>query len=1578
VITGFRIEQGGDLVLGIEGLSVLASAVNTALTANDSTALWNLLYGGADTITGGDTWGRANILFGHGGNDTLNGGTGGDWLNGGAGDDIVHGGDETDPSSNNYGDGIDGAEGNDTLYGGAGRDVIVGGDGSDLIEGGDGNDILYHDGDGLTATDAMFVLSPNPFPASIPVRGFLAGDRRAEDGAADTVNGGAGDDFIYLGVGDSADGGIGNDTVEVNFRGRTTALTLDMSAGSAAALTAASGGTYVNVERFDVVGTLFNDVITGGADSSILYGEAGEDRVDGGGGNDSVTGSAFTNSSRIGNVWGSRFDDGQQDTLFGGEGNDGVSVGLLDVADGGAGTDTLLVTLDGMNQGVSLDLTTGDRFAAIAAVTGGSYTNFETISTLHTTEYADVIRGLGVASIYTFGGDDTVHADDINNTLGLGDGDDLAYGMGGNDLILGGFGNDRLYGGAGSDTIYADVDYDPTQPNGSGADFLDGGDGVDSLYGGAGDDVIVGGVGGDRIFGEAGIDTVSYAGSTAGVSVQRTPSGMDPNTGEQAYVYSASGGDAQGDQLDSVEAVIGSDQNDQLTGFQTADGGAGADAVAGSHLADVLLGGAGDDRLAGLEGADTLNGGDGVDIAEYSRLSSGAGSTGVTVDLRIQGVAQNTGAAGSDTLISIEGVVGSFYADILHGDDQANYIQGAGDSSSQPGSGPFQGDQLFGHGGDDVIIGDGAAPGLGYTPGDGQSRGYDLISGGDGNDTITAGNGADVVNGDAGDDIIFGEWDGDTLDGGEGNDTIDGGSMDDTIRGGDGNDRLIGGSGADAIDGGAGIDTAVFSGARADYTFTALPNGSLRVVGPDGTDTLTGVERLQFSDGLFNPAGDRLPNEVFGTPNADTLTGTAAADMIYAEGGDDLITGGAGDDIIDGGAGFDTAVFATGAVPYTVTVSGGVVTVASSDGTDTLTNVERLRFGGLDLAVADLTGAVLIGTAAGDALAGGGGDDRFFGLAGNDAFTGGLGSDTADYSQAAGAVTARTDIQSASNDGDGGADTFTSIENLTGSAFDDLLVGDAGANILLGGLGRDVIIAGGGNDVINGGSGVPNELYGGAGDDIYIVENRADSIIENAGEGIDTILSAVFQIHMSANVENLTYTGTEVFTGIGNAVGNVITGGAQRDTLLGLGGDDILIGGAGAANELHGGAGDDTYVLDASDTIVEAVGDGTDTVQLRGLHAYNLAANVEHAVVIGTGDYVLNGNALDNTLTGGAGDDTLQGGGGNNTLIGGDGIDTVTYILASLSGVTARLDINRGINSNGMVGTDTFSGIENLTGSNHDDTLIGNAGDNVINGGIGYDLLLGFDGNDTLIGGFDNGSNEMYGGRGDDLYIAIPGDTLIELAGEGIDTVHVITSFTLAANIENLTYIGGGAFAGRGNAENNVITGGAGGDILSGLGGDDTLIGGGGDDLVILQGVRADYVITAVPGGWRVVDSVAGRDGTDTLFGMEILRFSDGGALALGTPPAAPAAEVMPLLSDKAAFDDAFVLPAPSDDDALVLPALTADKAMGADPLVLPGLDGGQFAFSLESDLGPIANDSHGLHVLENGALRQVGGHDWV
>src|SRR6185295_9534430 len=121
-----------------------------------------------------------------------------------------------------------------------------------------------------------------------------------------------------------------------------------------------------------------------------------------------------------------------------------------------------------------------------------------------------------------------------------------------------------------------------------------------------------------------------------------------------------------------------------------------------------------------------------------------------------------------------------------------------------------------------------------------------------------------------------------------------------------------------------------------------------------------------------------------------------------------------------------------------------------------------------------------------------------------------------------------------------------------------------GDDQLFGGLGSDVLIAGGGNDWLYGGAGAANELYGGAGNDTYVVEAVGDTLVESAGEGTDTVRTALSSFALPANVENLIFTGSGGFTGTGNALANVIVGGS---------GDDRLSGGAGAANELIGGAG---------------------------------------------------------------------------------------------------------------------------------------------------------------------------------------------------------------------------------------------------------------------------------------------------------------------------------------------------------------------------------------------------------------------
>jgi Ca2+-binding RTX toxin-like protein len=304
--------------------------------------------------------------------------------------------------------------------------------------------------------------------------------------------------------------------------------------------------------------------------------------------------------------------------------------------------------------------------------------------------------------------------------------------------------------------------------------------------------------------------------------------------------------------------------------------------------------------------------------------------------------------------------------------------------------------------------------------------------------------------------------------------------------------------------------------------------------------------------------------------------------------------------------------------------------------------------------------------------------------------------------------------------------------------------------VIIGLNGNDNLTGGSGNDTLDGGLG--NDIMaGGLGNDTYVVDSVGDRVIEAANSGIDTVLTSLASYTLGANVENLTFTGAGNFTGIGNNLTNVITGGAGNDTLT----DGTNAPGAGG-DTLIGGAGNDTYnVSNVGDVIVENAGGGTDTVRTT-LGSYTLGANLENLTFTGTGSFTGTGNSQANVITGGAGNDILDG----------------------------------GLNTSGA---------------------------------------------DTLVGG-----------AGDDTYIVRnAGDVVTETANGGTDTVlAVINSYTLGINVENLTFIGVGAFTGTGNAGNNVIKGGAGNDTLNGGAGNDTLIGGAGAD-VLTGGAGSDTFILA-------------------------------------------------------------------------------------------------------------------------------------
>jgi Ca2+-binding RTX toxin-like protein len=226
------------------------------------------------------------------------------------------------------------------------------------------------------------------------------------------------------------------------------------------------------------------------------------------------------------------------------------------------------------------------------------------------------------------------------------------------------------------------------------------------------------------------------------------------------------------------------------------------------------------------------------------------------------------------------------------------------------------------------------------------------------------------------------------------------------------------------------------------------------------------------------------------------------------------------------------------------------------------------------------------------------------------------------------------------------------IENLTyvgAAVFTG--TGDASANVISGGSGNDNLTGAGGDDRLDGGTG-NDAMAGGGGNDTFVVDSIGDAVTENANAGTDTIettLSA-YSIANAANVENLTFTGTGAFSGVGNAAANTIRGGAGFDTLNGGAGADIMIGGNG---------GDLYYVDNAGDVVNELAGGGLDTIIVT-LNNFSLAnlGNVEQ-LFGGQGNFTGTGNAGANLIGGGAGSDSISGGGGNDRIGGGLGADTL-------------------------------------------------------------------------------------------------------------------------------------------------------------------------------------------------------------------------------------------------------------------------------------------------------------------------------
>ncbi len=1074
------------------------------------------------------------------------------------------------------------------------------------------------------------------------------------------------------------------------------------------------------------------------------------------------------------------------------------------IVDGG-GIDTL--DLSGFNNNTVIDVS-----EALATSTTGSIS-----SVAGKTGNLTIAVGTIIENVVGGAGAETIYGNNAANNLKGNGGNDTVYGYNGNDMLIGGSGNDVLHGGNNNDTLV-------------------GGAGTDSLYGENGNDTfqytvadapnglsesINGGTGSDRIL-LTGAGTFAFGNGFNAFSVEEIEFKADGSTDKTLTMGNKEldsateflnvlidGNDSSGaddtirislDYTDSVTlagwtfldwrsaSAAGANNTDRIyiTGngnANTITGSSEDDIIRGGAGTDTLNGGAGNDVLIGGSGQDSLDGGAGTDTADYS-VTGFAGNFNLATD--------SAAFAGfyTETLTSIENLIGGSGNDTITGDSGANVLDGSSGNDTISGGGGA--DTLKGGFGNDVLIG---------------GSGQDSFDGGSGTDTADytgtffAGNFnlatdsayfsgfytetltsiENLVGGNL-NDTITGDTGANVLDGSSGNDLINGGAGDDTINGGLGNDTISGGSGVDVMNGDAGDDTFLIHLGWTGGVGESMNGG----VGTDTFDT-TAVNSINANVDLAAGAFDfgfvtsgtialtSIENVITGN-GADTVTGDTSANTITTGSGNDVIDGGAGDDTINGGLGNDT-------------ISGG-------DGVDVMN---------------------------GDA-----GDDTFlihlgWGGGPGESMNGGAGTDTFDTT-AVSAINANVNLG-------GGAGTFTytygtpatvgvgtialtSIENVNTGTGNDTVTGNSSVNVINTGAGNDTLIQTSniGSDILNGGADTDTLVWDQTWVDSVLFDLTLGRVVF-FGSNYDTLVG----------IENVTVGGGADVTGNGSANHIVATdmGASSNNTFLGLAGNDTLDGGIGD-DSLFGGSGNDTINDGAGGDVVSGgagndlllAGDsdfssgdswdggvGTDTLSFQNFNWGTPASPVVFDLEAGTassggftetitnierfigsdGDETINGSSIANVLTGLGGDDVLSGLAGNDTLKGGSGSDTI-------EGGTEKDRLIGGSGSDllkGGAGGDVIRGggyADTIRGNDGNDRLRGDAGNDSINGGRGNDWIDGGSGDDTLVGGLGKDQFVFKSGGGLDKIIDFEDnrDTLVldeALWGGGLTATEVITNY---------------------------------------------------------------------------------------------------------------------------------------------------------------------------------------------------------
>ncbi len=430
-----------------------------------------------------------------------------------------------------------------------------------------------------------------------------------------------------------------------------------------------------------------------------------------------------------------------------------------------------------------------------------------------------------------------------------------------------------------------------------------------------------------------------------------------------------------------------------------------------------------------------------------------------------------------------------------------------------------------------------------------------------------------------------------------------------------------------------------------------------------------------------------------------------------------------------------------------------------------------------------------------------------------------------------------------------------------------ILIGTSGANSLFGtsasdfisGLGgNDNLFGLGGNDYLDGGSGA-DYMDGGTGDDIYFVDNAQDKVVEAVNEGGDLVNSSI-SYTLTANVENLTLTGSANLSATGNGLNNRLVGNSGANTFDGKAG----------ADEMVGGKGDDTYYVDNVDDVIDDYVDGNpsdginDTVKttVSFTEDMDISHGVETIILLGTANLKIVMGIFFQTLIGNSGNNWLDGGAWQDTMIGGQGDD---IYFVDYTDVDNGNPYDTVIEKMGEGNADTiFLHSPGIGGflkpyqmPDYVETLFitGNAGQVI--GNAQDDLIFGSSYNDVIVGG--GGIDTLKGGLGDDSYtVEVPADKVVENANSGIDTVYSYGSYALLGNIEKLFLWNSLNTNGTGNDLNNEITGGLGDNKLDGGIGADKMTGGKGNDTYVVDNA-GDTVIEQANEGTDWVQSWIGH-----------------------------------------------------------------------------------------------------------------------